>query len=37
MPLTIEKILEVISKEDQVEIPQEEKKEAQEIMDEKNV
>ena len=37
MPLTIEKILEVISKEDQVEIPQEEKKEAQEIMNEKNV
>ena len=36
MPLTIEKILEVISKEDQVEIPHEEKKEAQEIMDEKN-
>jgi len=35
MPSTIQKLLEVISKEDQVELPQEEKKEAEKIMEEK--
>lgn len=33
MPSTIQKLLEVISREDQVEIPQEEKNEAEEIME----
>jgi hypothetical protein len=36
MPSTIQKLLEVISKEDQVEIPEEEQEEAQEIMEEKD-
>lgn len=35
VPSTIQKLLEVISREDQIEIPQEEKKEAEEIMEEK--
>ena len=35
MPSTIQKLLEVISREDQIEIPEEEKQEAEEIMEEK--
>lgn len=35
MPSTIEKLLEIISRKDQIEIPEEEKKEAEEIMEEK--